>query len=117
MSAAGAGPGARVRNHAEPGRRGSARATIAGWIHRTPLVESPALGAVAIAALLAAKTEAWGPTVVVSGANIDMAAHARLVAGAGAQATCTIPARDVLKPPPAGPNPAPGRAKLRSELN
>ncbi len=40
-------------------------------------------GAVAIAAILAAKVEARGPTVVVvSGANIDMAAHARLVAGA-----------------------------------
>ncbi len=40
-------------------------------------------GAVAIAAILAAKVEARGPVVVVvSGANIDMAAHARLVAGA-----------------------------------
>ncbi len=39
-------------------------------------------GAVAIAALLAGKVAARGPTVVVvSGANIDMAAHARLVAG------------------------------------
>ena len=40
-------------------------------------------GAVAIAAILAAKVVARGPTVlVVSGANIDMAEHARLVAGA-----------------------------------
>ena len=39
-------------------------------------------GAVAIAAILAAKVEARGPAVVVvSGANIDMAARAHLVAG------------------------------------
>jgi threonine dehydratase len=40
-------------------------------------------GAVGIAALLAGKVEARGPmAVVVSGGNIDMAEHARIVAGA-----------------------------------
>ncbi len=103
-----------------PGQRSPAGFTARRSSNRPRSARAPAqraAGAVAIAALLAAKTEARGPTVVVSGANIDVAVHARLVAGAGAQATCTIPARDVLKPPPAGPNPAPGRAKLRSELN
>ena len=50
------------------------------YFHERQIVEGAA--AVGVAALLAGKAEARGPTIVLlSGGNIDMALHARLVAG------------------------------------
>ena len=74
-----------------PGQRSPAGFTARRSSNRPRSARAPAqraAGAVAIAALLAAKIVARGPTVVVvSGANIDMGAHARLVAGAEAGAS------------------------------